>query len=62
MFIRKLFKIGDKIIMNDRDLQNILKNLKTGQVLDVVFFRVNLDGDSSTVEVINDKIRTSMLQ
>lgn len=51
-----LFKIGDRIIMNDTDLQDLLKHVKSGDKLSVVFLRVIPDAESSHIETVNDYI------
>ena len=51
-----LFKINNRIIMNDLDFQDLLKDVKVGDRLSVVFLRVIPEGDSSHVETIFDTV------
>ena len=51
-----LFKIGDRIVMNDTDLQDLLKDVNSGDKLSVVFFRVVPDAESSHIETVIDYI------
>ena len=51
-----LFKINNRIIMNDLDFQDLLKDVKVGDSLSVVFLRVIPEGDSSHVETIFDTV------
>jgi S1-C subfamily serine protease len=49
-----LFKIGNKAILSDADLQDVLKSIKAGTVLKVIFLRVERIG---VYQMINDEIR-----
>ena len=51
-----LFKINNRIIMNDADFQDLLKDVRTGDRIQVVFLRVIPEGDSSHVETIHDTV------
>ena len=51
-----LFKIKNRIIMNDADFQELLKDVKPGERLPVVFMRVIPEGESSYIETINDEV------
>lgn len=51
-----LFKISNRIILNDADFQDLLKDVKPGDRIPVVFLRVVPEGDASHVETIHDII------
>ena len=52
-----LFKIGDRIVMNDADLQELLKDVSSGDRLPIVFLRVIPDAESSHIETVVDYIK-----
>ncbi|MCM8531106.1 MAG: trypsin-like serine protease, partial [Lentisphaeraceae bacterium] len=51
-----LFKISNRIIMNDADFQDLLKDVKPGDRIPLVFLRVIPEGDTSHVETIHDAV------
>ena len=51
-----LFKIGNRLVMNDTDLQELLKDVNSGDKLPIVFLRVIPDAESSHIETVHDYI------